>query len=155
MLLSERVEHSSLQSCKISPCGRYIANLLRNQLIVRDEGAKDVQRWQSTDDLREVHWSPDSELLLTTTAKTELVQVWRLNDPKWTATVDESIAGVTKVAWSPDSRHVLCFSDLQASPTGQRGSYKREFNAEILGSFKYLVIVDKTSLFYQVSQEQG
>ncbi|RKP06138.1 hypothetical protein THASP1DRAFT_18862 [Thamnocephalis sphaerospora] len=114
MDLSERCKHTSPASCKLSPCGRYVANLFQHRVVVRDvETLKLVRQWSSTDHLREVHWSPDSELLLTVTAKTELVQVWRLEDAKWNASVDESFAGVTRVAWSPDSRHILCFSDLQ------------------------------------------
>jgi WD40 repeat protein len=114
MNFTERFKHTVPQSCQVSPSGTYIANIYQNRVVVRNaETCKLVRQWTAADPLRELHWSPDSELLLSVTSKTELVQVWCLDDEKWTASIDDSIAGVSRVAWSPDSRHVLCFSDLQ------------------------------------------
>ncbi|KAI8058233.1 hypothetical protein BDF22DRAFT_739640 [Syncephalis plumigaleata] len=79
MHFTERFKHTVPQSCQVSPSGLYIANIYQNRVVVRNaETCKLVRQWTAADPLRELHWSPDSELLL-----------------------------------SPDSRHVLCFSDLQ------------------------------------------
>ncbi|KAI9599541.1 hypothetical protein BDF19DRAFT_9065 [Syncephalis fuscata] len=114
MNVTERFKHTVPQSCQLSPSGVYVANVYQHRVVVRNvETRQLVRQWTSTDQLRELHWSPDSELLMSVTAKTDLVQVWCVDDEKWTASLDEAAAGVSRVAWSADSRHILCFSDLQ------------------------------------------
>jgi WD40 repeat protein len=40
------------------------------------------------------------------------VQVFSLENPDWKCKIDEGSAGLTRVNWSPDSRHILTTSDF-------------------------------------------
>ena len=57
-------------------------------------------------------WSPDSDFVLCSLSKRNLVQVFSLENPEWKCKIDEGSAGLLKVNWSPDSRHILTTSDF-------------------------------------------
>ena len=39
--------------------------------------------------------------------------MWSLEKPDWTCKIDEGLAGLTAVRWSPDGRHILSTADFQ------------------------------------------
>lgn len=41
------------------------------------------------------------------------LQVWSLEKPDWTCKIDEGLAGLVAVQWSPDGRHILSTADFQ------------------------------------------
>lgn len=46
--------------------------------------------------------------------------MWSLNDPDWRCKIDEGLAGLESVRWSPDSRHVLSTAEFQVNPHAKR-----------------------------------
>ena len=42
-----------------------------------------------------------------------IFQVWSLEKPDWTCKIDEGLAGLAAVRWSPDGRHILSTADFQ------------------------------------------
>lgn len=40
-------------------------------------------------------------------------QVWSLDQPDWRCKIDEGLAGLEAVRWSPDSRHILSTAEFQ------------------------------------------
>lgn len=64
-----------------------------------------------------MEWAPDSCYLLTANYKRGVVEVWSVNDPDWRCKIDEGAAGLIKVCWAPDSRHVLTTAEFHVSCT--------------------------------------
>ncbi|KAJ3412423.1 WD repeat-containing protein wrap73 [Chytridiales sp. JEL 0842] len=102
------------QLCTFSPDGQFIGTAVEHRVVVRDaETLQIIQLYNCTDIVQELQWSPDSELLLCSSFKKGVIQIFQIRDPQWTASIDEGIAGLTAVRWAPDSRHILSFSDYQ------------------------------------------
>ncbi|KAJ3304502.1 WD repeat-containing protein wrap73 [Kappamyces sp. JEL0829] len=125
----------SHQLVEYSSNGLYIATAVGNRLVVRESSSLQiVQLYNCSDAIQGLAWSPCSSLLLVYSLKLGLIQVFSLaEDPDgpsadWTCKVDEGLFGLSRVIWSPSSRHFLSFSDyqlritiwslLQASPEG-------------------------------------
>ena len=60
-------------------------------------------------------WSADSEYVLAASAKSGVVNVYKLRDESWNATIEAGAEGLAKAEWAPDGRSVLCFSDWGVS----------------------------------------
>ncbi|KAJ3057487.1 WD repeat-containing protein wrap73 [Rhizophlyctis rosea] len=104
----------SLNICRFSPNGLYLANVVQFRVVIRDaETLQILHLFTCTDNVQEVLWSPDSELVLCASFKLGNIQIWSLKDEKWTAKIDEGAAGCTTIKWAPDARHLLSFSDFQ------------------------------------------
>ncbi len=101
------------QICRFSPNGAYIAVVVLHRIVVRDAETLEIEHlFTATETLNDLVWSPDSQLIAGICAKANFVQVWRLEDPDWAAKVVEGpLTGLTNAIWSPDSRHVITFSD--------------------------------------------
>ena len=56
-------------------------------------------------------WSSDSEHILATCAKRGVVHIFKMRDDTWHAEIEAGVEGLAKAEWSPDGRHVLCFSE--------------------------------------------
>lgn len=82
--------------------------------------------------LQVLEWAPDSCYLLTANYKRGVVEVWSVNDPDWRCKIDEGTAGLIKVCWAPDSRHILTTAEFHVS-------YK------VLWFLKELVVVEGLS----------
>lgn len=48
--------------------------------------------------------------------------MWSLEKPDWTCKIDEGLAGLTAVRWSPDGRHILSTADFQVCGSN-RGNF--------------------------------
>jgi hypothetical protein len=60
-------------------------------------------------------WSKDSDFILCSLNKRNIVQVFSLENPEWKCKIDEGSAGLIQVCWSPDSRHILTTSDFNVN----------------------------------------
>jgi WD repeat-containing protein WRAP73 len=56
-------------------------------------------------------WSADSEHILAACAKRGMVHVFKIRDDTWNARIAAGVEGLAKAEWTPDGRHVLCFSE--------------------------------------------
>ncbi len=100
--------------CVFSPNGEYIATAVQQRLVIRESHSLQiVQLYNCTDLIQDLTWSPASDLILVASYKLGIFQVFSLEDENWTCKVDEGLVGCVKVVFSPDSRHVLSFSDFQ------------------------------------------
>jgi hypothetical protein len=61
--------------------------------------------------ITQVGWSCDSEFVLAACAKHGFVRVGQLRDEAWVARIEAGVEGLSNAVWSPDGRHILCFSE--------------------------------------------
>lgn len=114
-----KINYSSLYKhlkfqCKISPNNHYVANIVENRLVIRrhelDLTVKEVYTAQQTLDY--LQWSPDSEYVLVVSYEKSRIEVRSMTDPKWKGVIYDEGFPFVRVVWSPDSKNILCFSDL-------------------------------------------
>lgn len=102
------------QLSRFSPNGKYLGSCVQYRLLVRDVKTLQIlQLYTCLDVVQHVEWSSDSLYILCGMLKRGLVQVWSLEKPDWTCKIDEGLAGLTAVRWSPDGRHILSTADFQ------------------------------------------
>lgn len=107
------VYKQSQSLCKFSPNGEFIATAVQQRLVIRQTQTLQIlQLYTCLDNIQQIEWSADSDLILVCSYRLKTFQIWRLSDEKWSAEVDEGLAGLVKVIWAPDSRHLLSFSDF-------------------------------------------
>lgn len=96
------------QICKFSPDGKYIANCVQYRIIIRDLNTLQIKSlFTCLDSVDVVEWSSDSLFLLCGSYKRALAQVWSIDQSDWTCKIDEGVAGLEALRWSPDGRHIL------------------------------------------------
>ena len=65
MDLSDIYPQSNYNSCKYSHNGRYIASLMKHNLVLRDAQSLDIiQLFSCLDEISTIIWSPDSSYIL-------------------------------------------------------------------------------------------
>ncbi|CAG8698597.1 11479_t:CDS:10, partial [Ambispora leptoticha] len=117
MDFSELYKQSQYLS-RFSPNGQYIASAFKQKLAFREASSLQILSIHTSTDLIEnIAWSADSELLITTSYKAGIINIWSVSDEKWSAKIEEGTVGLTNARWSPDGRSVLCFSDFQVRVT--------------------------------------
>ncbi|KAK3803640.1 hypothetical protein RRG08_023356 [Elysia crispata] len=103
----------SLQLCKFSPDGKYLACAVDYRLVIRHFDTLQVQHvFSCLDAVQYIEWSGDSQFILCGMFKRGMVQVWSLESPDWHCKIDEGSAGLSAVTWSPDGRHILTTADF-------------------------------------------
>ena len=62
-------------------------------------------------------FSPDSKFILVIMSKISIAEVRSIEDEEWKAKIEDPQFGLLHGIWSPDSRHIITFSDygLKAS----------------------------------------
>jgi WD40 repeat protein len=112
MELSEPFKHSG--AAVFSPNGQYIATTVLHRVIVRDALSLNIlQLFSCQDFVSDLAWAPDSNVLAVMVPKLSAVVCFSMSIPDWTAKISEGIAGVKSMEWSPDSRHLLIFTDFR------------------------------------------
>ncbi|KAJ3217298.1 WD repeat-containing protein wrap73 [Clydaea vesicula] len=100
--------------CKFSPNGKYLGCIIQYRLVIRNaHDLEIVNLFNFTDNLQAICWSRDSTLIACASFNLGSIQIWNLVDPNWSCRIDEGLGGLTKILFSPDSRHLLTFSDFQ------------------------------------------
>lgn len=101
------------QLCEFSPDGKSLANVVQFRLIVREMNSLEIKNiFTCLDTINYIEWSPDSEFIMCSLSKRNLVQVFSIENPEWKCKIDEGSAGLLKCNWSPDSRHILTTADF-------------------------------------------
>lgn len=101
-----------------SPGAHFILNAVEDVLVVRRTDTFQITRtWSITPDQSISHagWSSDSEYLFAASAKSAIVQVYKLCDETWSARIKAGAEGLVKAEWAPDGRNILCFSEWGVS----------------------------------------
>ncbi|KAF7799243.1 hypothetical protein EIP86_010475 [Pleurotus ostreatoroseus] len=113
-----------------SPGAQFILTAIQDRLVVRRADSFQISRtWQFTvpSDSKQVDpkypsqtqpawithagWSCDSEYVLAASTKRGLVNVYKLRDEAWNASIEAGAEGLAKAEWAPDGRSILCFSE--------------------------------------------
>lgn len=103
----------TLQLCKFSPDGKYLACAVDYRLVVRHFDTLQVQHvFSCLDAVQHIEWSSDSQFILCGMFKRGMVQVWSLESSDWHCKIDEGSAGLCAATWSPDGRHILTTADF-------------------------------------------
>ncbi|KAK4317129.1 hypothetical protein Pmani_011763 [Petrolisthes manimaculis] len=107
------VLRTSIGQLSWSPDGQFCAVPVTARLEVRDATSLNtVVTFSCVDVVQVVEWAPDSCYLLSASYKRGVVEVWSVNDPDWRCKIDEGSAGLIKVCWAPDSRHILTTAEF-------------------------------------------
>jgi WD40 repeat protein len=106
--------HTSSKNVLASPSAQYVASISGSNLYIRDPHHLDhlLHIFSCIDKIDKVDFSKDSEYIFCALFSRSTIQVFSLNNPQWRCRINESIAGIVSVAWSPDSRHLLVESDF-------------------------------------------
>ncbi|KAG7163726.1 WD repeat-containing protein WRAP73-like [Homarus americanus] len=96
-----------------SPDGRFCAVPVTARLEIRDSSSLQVLiTYNCTDLIQVLEWSSDSSYVLTGNYKRCVTEVWSIEDPDWKCKINEGSAGLIKVCWAPDSRHILTTAEF-------------------------------------------
>ncbi|KAI0094960.1 WD repeat-containing protein 8 [Irpex rosettiformis] len=106
-----------------SPGTHFILTAANDRVVIRRADSFQVARtWQvipptattAAPSCRITHaaWSCDSEYVLAACAKQGFLNVFKLRDESWNASIDAGLEGLVKAEWAPDGRSILCFSDM-------------------------------------------
>ena len=100
--------------CASSPNkAAYIAAASGNRLIIRDsQSLQSVHAFSCIDRIDRMEWSPDGLYVACLLLMRAAVQVFCVADIQWRCRINEGVAGLVSVKWSPDSRHIILESDF-------------------------------------------
>lgn len=94
--------------CSFSPDGQYIACANQYRLIIRATTTLEIINvFACIDVIDTIEWSYDSRFILAGLIKRSAIQIFSLDNPEWKCKIDEGSAGLSRVHWAPDSRHIL------------------------------------------------
>lgn len=71
-----------------------------------------VYKYEFTDLVTHLEWSPDGMFILIGVAKKAQAFVKSMVDPEWQGKIDEGLAGLANCMWAPTSRHIMTVSDF-------------------------------------------
>ena len=101
---------------KLSPDGLLLATVEGKQLTVRHASGPSLMEVVAShtclEAVDQLHWSPDSSLVLVGVPKRSSVQVFSPTQPDFRCKISEGVAGLAHAAWAPDSRHVVTTADF-------------------------------------------
>ena len=69
-------------------------------------------KYEFTDLVTHLEWSPDGMFILIGVAKKAQAFVKSMVDPDWQGKIDEGLAGMANCMWAPTSRHIMTVSDF-------------------------------------------
>ncbi|KZS93138.1 WD repeat-containing protein 8 [Sistotremastrum niveocremeum HHB9708] len=126
------IHEQSSSLVEFSPGSHFLLTAIRTRLVVRRSENLEISRvWEeppsdspppSTSRDRQssagpdawithIGWSCDSEFILAAFAKKGVVNVHKMRDESWKATIEAGVEGLSRAVWAPDGRHILCFSE--------------------------------------------
>uniref|UniRef100_A0A0X3NRC1 WD repeat-containing protein WRAP73 n=3 Tax=Schistocephalus solidus TaxID=70667 RepID=A0A0X3NRC1_SCHSO len=96
----------------LSPNGLCVAYANQFRLIIQDiRTLAVVNVCRCADTISDIHWSPDSSLVLCIMRKRNSIQVWSASPSNWSCKIDEGSTGLIDACWAMDSRHILTTCD--------------------------------------------
>lgn len=76
-----------------------------------------LHKYQFSDVVSSLEWSPDGVYLLIGIEKRAQAFVKSINDPEWQCKIDEGLAGMPNCVWAPTSRHIITYSEFNVRLT--------------------------------------
>ena len=114
---SDKAPFSGPLPC-FSPNGKYVALAQDYRLVVRQvETLAVVGLHSCLDRIESLSWSPGGDLVLCVMPKRGTVQVFSLEDPEWSCSITEGLAGISGAMWCPSGREVILVADFQVKMT--------------------------------------
>ncbi|XP_024937280.1 WD repeat-containing protein WRAP73 [Cephus cinctus] len=99
--------------CSFSNDERFLAVAFQGNLIIKNTGTFDTfQSYVFGDIIEYIEWSLDSEYILCSNFKKAVVRVFSICFPEWRCKLIEGSAGLERVIWSPDNRHIITVADF-------------------------------------------
>lgn len=80
--------------------------------VLETNSLRIVNKYQFSDVVSHLEWSPDGNFLLIGITKRAQAFVKSMQDPEWQCKIDEGLAGMVNCVWAPTSRHVITVSDF-------------------------------------------
>lgn len=112
MNFSETITHSGL--VEVSPDSKYISTSRTSNLnIYHSKGAELVSSWPLPDIPSQVIWSPNSQFILTTHPKRNVVLMFSVENSEWKGKITMQPNGISGTWWSADSLHVCIVTEFQ------------------------------------------
>ncbi|XP_029040069.1 WD repeat-containing protein WRAP73-like [Osmia bicornis bicornis] len=101
------------QLCYFSIDGQFFAVAYQANLIIKSsKTAATVHSFIFPSIIEYLEWSKNSEYIVCANIKKAIIQVYSIYYPEWRFKLTEGSDGLESVNWSPDSRHILTFSDF-------------------------------------------
>jgi WD40 repeat protein len=116
IIFSDLRKHVFYQT-KISPDGKWLANVDENRLIIRHytPELKVVAAQENPQPINFIQWSPDSTCILVLNYDSARIQIWSITDMDYTAVIKDPGFGITSIQWHPNSSAIICTSELFVS----------------------------------------
>ena len=97
----------------LSPQGNHLASIVGSRLMIKDTlTLETLHVFSCIDRIEKVDFSPDSCYVYCAMLNRAAVQAFSLVDPEWKCRINEGLAGLINVAWTPDSRSLITESDF-------------------------------------------
>lgn len=101
-----------------SPNGKYVALAQDYRLVVREVDTLAVVGLHSClDRIESLSWSPNGDMVLCLMPNRGTVQVFNVEDPEWSCSITEGLAGICHAMWCPSGKEVLLVADFQVKMT--------------------------------------
>ena len=90
-----------------------MATISGSRLTIRDVNTIEIRHvFPCVDKIDKVVFSPDSQYVFCAMFSRNAVQIFCIADGEWRCRINEGVAGITNVFWSPDSRGIVTESDF-------------------------------------------
>ena len=112
MNFSETLSHSGI--IEISPDSKYIAtNRGSNLNIYLTKGSDLISSWPVPDISSQIIWSPNSEYILSSHPKKNVIHLFSPQNSNWTGKITLNPSGISGVWWSPDNLYICVVTEFQ------------------------------------------
>lgn len=116
---SESIEGTLTAFSKVLPESSLVSgptsllSVSNTRLTLRDADSLQVLHiYICIDKIEYIAVSPDQSYVLCAMSARNTIQVFSLTDYDWSCRINESIAGLIRASWTPDSRHILTESQF-------------------------------------------
>ena len=97
-----------------SPDNQLIAVTNGTKLIIKSLPSLDnIQVFSFPEQVSNIVFSPDSKHILAVMPKKNMVEARSIAEEDWVCKVEDNVTGIVNARWTPDSRHIITFSDFQ------------------------------------------
>ena len=112
MYFSDTISHNGI--IEISPDSKYICVSRGSNLNIYLTKQTDlVSSWPVPDTSSHIIWSPNSELILSSHIKKNVIHIFSLQNSNWTGKVSLIPSGISGIWWCSDSLQVCVVSEFQ------------------------------------------